>query len=315
VIDKPSASVTYAVGDAIAFSGHATTSQGAALPASDLTWTLLIHHCTTPTTCHVHTVQSWNGVPSGAFNAPDHDYPSFLELVLTATDSGGASTTTSVSLQPKTVDLAFQSTPTGLSLTVGSSSGTTPFTRTVIVNSANSVSAPATEQVGGVDYAFSSWSDGGAATHNITAPSTPATYTATYASTATPPPPPPPPPPLPVLPPLSIHAPSLSGAAKVGGLLTVDAGSWSGSAPLELTYVWLRCGKSCTAVTGADGAHYRVSAADIGSRVEARVTATNAIGATTAATNPSAIVPRFVRAKIHRLRRVPTPPRPRARSR
>jgi hypothetical protein len=118
-----------------------------------------------------------------------------------------------------------------------------------------------------------------------------------------------------VLPPLSIHAPSLSGAAKVGGLLTVDAGSWSGSAPLELTYVWLRCGKSCTAVTGADGAHYRVSAADIGSRVEARVTATNAIGATTAATNPSAIVPRFVRAKIHRLRRVPTPPRPRARSR
>ena len=89
VIDTPSPSLTYAVGDAISFSGHANDTEDGALPASALSWTLLIHHCTTPTTCHVHNVQTWSGVSSGSLSAPDHDYPSHLELVLQATDSGG----------------------------------------------------------------------------------------------------------------------------------------------------------------------------------------------------------------------------------
>ena len=72
-------------------------------------------------------------------------------------------------LDPLTVDLTFQSSPTGLQLTVGSSSSTTPFTRTVIQGSNNSISAPSPQTVGGTTYAFVSWSDGGAATHNITA--------------------------------------------------------------------------------------------------------------------------------------------------
>ncbi|HET7759031.1 MAG TPA: PQQ-dependent sugar dehydrogenase [Gaiellaceae bacterium] len=306
VIDTPAPTLTYAVGDPIAFSGHATDATGKALPAAALSWTLLIHHCTTQG-CHVHDVQSWSGSAGGTLSAPDHDYPSHLELVLTATDSFGATGTTSVSLQPKTVGLTFGTSPSGLSLTVGSSSDTAPFTRTVIVNSANSVSAPATEQLGGVTYDFAGWSDGGAGTHNITAPAGAATYTATYVPVTAPPPP--------VLPPLSTHAPSLSGTARVGGVLAVDAGSWSGSSPLALTYAWLRCTKTCQVVPGAGGARYRVSAADIGSRIEARVTATNPIGSATVHTNPSPVVPRVVRGRIHALRRVPAPPRPRVHSR
>ena len=309
VIDTPSPTLTYAVGDPISFSGRAIDTEDGTLPASVLSWTLLIHHCTTPTTCHVHDVQSWNGVANGTLNAPDHDYPSHLELILTATDSAGATGTTSVTLEPKTVDLTFRTSPSGLALAVGSSSGATPFTRTVIVNSANSVSAPATEQLGGVTYQFSSWSDGGAPTHNVTAPTGPATYTATYIPVATAPPPPP------VLPPLSIHAPSLSGPAKVGGLLTADTGGWSGSSPIAFSVAWLRCTstlKRCLVVTGTSGSRYRVSAADIGSRIEARVTATNPMGSASAPTNPSPVVPRLRFATIHDVRRVPTPPRPRA---
>ncbi len=316
VIDRPASTLTYAVGDPIAFSGHATDPEDGTLGASSLSWTLLIHHCTSPTTCHVHNVQSWNGVASGTLSAPDHDYPSHLELILSATDSAGATATTSVLLDPKTVDLTFRTSPSGLSLAVGSSSDTTPFTRTVIVNSANSVSAPATEQLGGVTYDFAGWSDGGAATHNLTAPTSPAAYTAAYVPAAAAPPPPPPPPP--VLPPLSTHAPSLSGTAKVGRLLRVDAGSWSGSSPVGFGFAWLRCSSTlgrCRVVAGANGARYRVSAADIGSRIEARVTATNAIGSSTLTTNPSPVVPRVVRGTIHVLRRVPAPPRPRAHSR
>ena len=54
-----------------------------------------------------------------------------------------------------------------------------PFTRTVIEGSNNSVSAPSPQTLGGTVYTFVSWSDGGAAAHNIVANAT-ATYTATY---------------------------------------------------------------------------------------------------------------------------------------
>ena len=180
VIATPSPQLTYAVGDAIPFSGGATDAQDGTVPASRLTWTLLIHHCTTPTTCHIHNVQQWVGVASGTLNAPDHDYPSYLELQLTATDSAGASTTTSVQLNPKTVVLTFASNPTGLTLAVGASNSVTPFQRTVIVKSINSLGAPTPQTLGGTSYNFFSWSDHGAASHNITAPARDTTYTATY---------------------------------------------------------------------------------------------------------------------------------------
>jgi hypothetical protein len=120
-------------------------------------------------------------VAAGTFPAPDHEYPSSLSLVLTATDSAGASASTpSLRLDPRTVDLTFATTPSGLQLSVGAASVTTPTTRRAIVGSSNSVSAPSPQALGGVSYAFTSWSDGGARTHNVIAPATATTYTATF---------------------------------------------------------------------------------------------------------------------------------------
>jgi concanavalin A-like lectin/glucanase superfamily protein len=181
-IAAPSATTTWKVRDLISFSGSASDPEQGTLPASALSWTLILHHC--PSNCHTHTVQSWSGVASGSFNAPDHDYPSHLELRLTATDSGGLSDTESVELQSQTVNLTFVSEPSGLQLVVGSGSETAPFTRTVIVGSMNSISATTPQSQGGTQYGFSSWSDGGTQTHNIVAPATPATYTATYSEVA-----------------------------------------------------------------------------------------------------------------------------------
>ena len=124
-------------------------------------------------------IETWPGVASGSFTAPDHDYPSFLELQLSATDSGGQSATASVQLNPQSVTLTFASSLSGLQLVVNGVAGTTPFTRTVITGSTNTISAPSPQTLGGVSYDFSSWSDGGAASHNITADSS-ATYTAAY---------------------------------------------------------------------------------------------------------------------------------------
>ena len=144
-INSPAAGTTWKVGDVINFSGSATDVQDGPLPPSAMTWELIQQHC--PSNCHEHTIQTFNGVSSGSFVAPDHEYPSYLELRLTATDSGGLSNTKTVRLDPRTVNLTFSTVPGGLQLTVNSSMATAPFTRTVIVGSANTISAvsPQTE--------------------------------------------------------------------------------------------------------------------------------------------------------------------------
>jgi PKD repeat protein len=177
-IAAPAAGTTWKVGDVISFSGSATDPQDGALAASRLTWRLVQQHC--PSNCHQHVVQDFSGVASGSFVAPDHEYPSYLELRLTATDSGGLTDTKTVRLDPRTVALTFQTTPGGLELAVNGSQGTATFSRTVIVGSTNSISAISPQPKGPKSYGFSSWSDGGAQTHNIVAPANPTTYTARF---------------------------------------------------------------------------------------------------------------------------------------
>jgi uncharacterized repeat protein (TIGR01451 family) len=177
-IEAPAAGTTWKVDDLISFDGSATDPQQGPLPDSALSWELVMHHC--PSDCHTHPIQTWGGDPTTwSFNAPDHEYPSYLELRLTATDAGGLTDTKSLRLDPRTVDLTFQSSPSGLQLVIGSFSGATPFTRTVIEGSNNSISAPSPQTLGGTDYGWASWSDGGAQSHNVIA-SAAGTYTAAY---------------------------------------------------------------------------------------------------------------------------------------
>jgi glucose/arabinose dehydrogenase/PKD repeat protein len=184
-ISTPSSGTTWRVGDVISFSGSASDSEQGTLPASSLSWELVMQHC--PSNCHQHIIQSFTGVANGSFTTPDHEYPSYLELRLTATDAGGLTDTETLRLDPQTVTLNFASNPTGLQLVVGSTSAATPFSRTVIIGSANSVSAVSPQTLAGTTYGFSSWSNGGAQTHTIIAPAAPATYTATFAALPAPP--------------------------------------------------------------------------------------------------------------------------------
>ena len=179
-IDAPPSSTTWSAGEVVEFTGSGTDAEDGALDASRLSWSLILHHC--PSNCHAHVVQNFPEVASGSFATPDHDYPSHLELRLTATDSGGLAATDNRLLHPRTVDLDFDSTPRGLALAVGGATGTTPFVRRVIVGSTVSVSALSPQSSNGATYTFSSWSDGGAQTHDVIAPETAAAYRATYVS-------------------------------------------------------------------------------------------------------------------------------------
>ena len=278
-IDAPSAGTTWRVGEQIDFSGSATDAEDGALPASAYSWNLVIHHC--PSNCHTHPQQAFEGVQSGAFNAPDHEYPSHLELSLTVTDSEGLSDTTSVVLQPKTAVLTFVSSPGGLELVIGNVRKATPFEETVILGSNNSISAPSPQTLNGTQYAFSSWSDGGAATHNITANAA-LTYSATYTAAAPPPPPP-----------VNTVAPSISGSPKEGSTLTASNGTWSGGTPMSFAYQWRRCDKSgaaCIDIAGATAKIYAAVAADVGFTLMVRVTATNSAGSSSATSAKTAVV-------------------------
>jgi PKD repeat protein len=174
----PAVGTTWKVGDVITFSGSATDAQDGALPASGLSWQLTMQHC--PSNCHSHVIQTYPGIAGGSFAAPDHEYPSYLELTLTATDSGGLRGTTTVRLDPRTVVLTFQTSPGGFQLAVNGASAKAPFSRTVIIGSKNTVIAPTPQVKGKKSYDFVSWSDGGAQTHDIFAPADATTYTARY---------------------------------------------------------------------------------------------------------------------------------------
>jgi glucose/arabinose dehydrogenase len=269
----PSASLTWRVGDVINFSGSGTDPQDGSLPASALSWSLILNHC--PSTCHTHPLQDFVGVASGSFTAPDHEYPSSLELVLTATDSGGLTSTASVTLQPQTVDLTFATSPSGLQLVLNGGSAATPFTRTVIAGSNNSVSAPSPQPLNGNSYAFASWSDGGAQTHNITATAA-TTYTATY-----------------LAPPRNTNPPAITGPTMVGKTIKTSTGSWTGSTPMSFTYQWRRCdasGAACVDVPGANASKYTLVTADGGRTMRVVVTATNVVGSSSATSSATSVI-------------------------
>jgi hypothetical protein len=173
----PAGGTTWAVGQSIGFSATATDAQDGTLPGSAYAWTLEKVECESG--CLPVEVDSWDGVASGTLTTPELTLPSHLLLTVTVTDAGGLTDTETVRLDPRTVDLGFATTPAGLDVDLARATST-PTTRTVIVGSRLTVSAPERQSQGGRLFAFRSWSDGGARTHVVTAPAASRVYVASY---------------------------------------------------------------------------------------------------------------------------------------
>ena len=93
-------------------------------------------------------------------------------------------------------------------------------------------------------------------------------------------------------PPANTSLPAVSGNAVAGQTLTTTGGTWTNS-PTSYAYQWLRCdtsGASCTSIPGATLSAYMLAAADAGSTVRARVTATNGAGSASATSAQTAVV-------------------------
>src|SRR5262245_20478055 len=116
-ISTPATGTTVYPGQTITYRGSATDPDEGTLGASALSWTVLLHHNT-----HVHTFVGGTGAQS-SFTAEDHgDIGTFsYEIVLTATDSSGLKSSTSVNL-PVAADTSAPSDPTGLTASAAGTS-------------------------------------------------------------------------------------------------------------------------------------------------------------------------------------------------
>jgi glucose/arabinose dehydrogenase len=180
-ISEPSESLRWSAGETIHFKGSAADAEepGGQVPSEGLSWKTLLFHCPFAG-CHTHPLEEFQEKSEGSLMAPEHDYPSQIEFLLTATDARGLAATTTLHLQPEPVELHLRSEPAGLSLTAGALTEPAPFTLTAIRNSNLTLIAPKTIKVGATTYAWQGWSDGGSRVHNVLARCS-ATYTASYA--------------------------------------------------------------------------------------------------------------------------------------
>jgi PKD domain/Concanavalin A-like lectin/glucanases superfamily/NHL repeat len=84
--------------------------------------------------------------------------------------------------------------------------------------------------------------------------------------------------------------PSIEGNLTKGDALKANTGSWSGSEPITYTYHWQRCNlldAACVEIEGATSDTYTLTEADIGTRIQVLVNATNSAGSESATSEAS----------------------------
>ena len=176
LITSPEIGAEFAVGDFFTLAGSATDSNGNEIPDSSWTWEVRQRHGT-----HAHQFLDptvGNNIEVGPAPPPE-DFEastnSYLEISLTATDSRGASSTTVLDIQPKTVMIDFVSEPPGLQLILDGFGIIAPTTAVSWLNHRLEISAPDQGE-----YSFTGWSDGGESTHIIDVTDSETVFVATF---------------------------------------------------------------------------------------------------------------------------------------
>jgi glucose/arabinose dehydrogenase len=180
-IEGPPASLKWSVGDTIHLEGSALDGEGNPIHEPlPYYWSTRLLHCPTgPLNCHGHPLQTFPGVQNAEFTAPEHDYPSYLEITLRVADARGLTASKTIKLEPRSVNIAIASSPPGIELTAGLLQGPSPLSLTTIEGSHVLLSAPATAEISGKKYTWKSWSDSGERAHTVVADG-PGTYTAIF---------------------------------------------------------------------------------------------------------------------------------------
>lgn len=182
-IFTPMEGTHYVGGQAFSYSGSATDPEDGALPASAFTWRIDFHHDE-----HTHPfVPDVSGSKTGNFTIPTEGETSanvWYRIHLTVKDSSGATAATFRDILPTKSTFTLQTSPPGLGLTLDGQPITAPVATEGVVGIKRTLGAPPTQNPSGDELTFEGWSDGGAATHDISTPASNTTYTATYGLSA-----------------------------------------------------------------------------------------------------------------------------------
>lgn len=179
-ITAPATNLLYTGGMTVAFAGTGTDPDGAptTLPPSAFSWRVDFHHDT-----HTHPfLPATSGITGGTFVVPTTGETSanvWYRIHLTVTDSGGLSHAVQRDVFPRTVRLTLAASPASLQLRLDGQPVSSPTAVDSVVGMQRTIEAPA-QTVNGVGYAFTSWSDGGAASRAILTPGVNTTYTAAF---------------------------------------------------------------------------------------------------------------------------------------
>jgi glucose/arabinose dehydrogenase len=178
-ITAPANGSLFSGGQTIAFAGSGSDPEDGSLPLSALTWRVDLHH-----DAHVHPfLQPTSGIGSGTFVTSERGHPetsTFYRVTLTVRDSGGLTHTAFVDVRPRTSRITLGSSPAGLTITLDGQPRTTPFSEDSVEGVFRTLGVVSPQTSGGTTFTFVSWSDAGAATHEVRTPVADTTYTATF---------------------------------------------------------------------------------------------------------------------------------------
>jgi glucose/arabinose dehydrogenase/PKD repeat protein len=189
-ITAPTLSKRFTVGETLTLTGSATDKEDGNLASSRLTWEVRQHHLDVryPDNRHFHP---WLAPTTGnnikiTAPAPEDVFatPSYLEILLTATDSLGRSTTITQTVRPQQVNLTLRTEPAGLQLIVNEQF----ITSTAVISSwvGYKLITTAPFQVrNGKAWMFDAWADASTnkvitTTRTITTTTQAASYTARF---------------------------------------------------------------------------------------------------------------------------------------
>lgn len=178
-IITPAQGTLYSGGETISYSGTGTDPEQGDLPASAFTWRVDFQHDT-----HAHPfIAPTSGAKSGTFVIPTTGETAanvFYRIYLTVTDAGGLTSTVTRDILPRKSTITLQTSPGGLQLTLDGQPVANGTAVESVVGVKRMIGVASPQVLNGVTYDFSSWSDAGAQTHEISTPTTNTTYTATF---------------------------------------------------------------------------------------------------------------------------------------
>jgi glucose/arabinose dehydrogenase/PKD repeat protein len=175
----PAADDTFRVGQVVSLTGRATDPEDGVLPASRLTWSVILHH---GEHTHVYLPPTAGSPVTLTCPAPEDvnaGATSFLEIRLTATDFNNLSNRATRDFRPTLVPVGFGTSPQGLVVQVNGVNFPTPVAITSWPGYVLNVDAP-DQSLGATRYTWRSWTDGQPRAHAITTGSAPTLVGATF---------------------------------------------------------------------------------------------------------------------------------------